>query len=149
MSDSTVKPTSLTAWKKAKIHPVTLPSGTTVEISLPDIPALIEAGTIPQHLMDAAIGAVKGDAPEKPSEEQMAKQREFVREVVSRTVVNPKVAIGEVEELPVEDRDMIMAFAMRQTDMDAAYNHIGGLHNVKSFREARGLSFGDSLLADL
>lgn len=138
---------TLAGWKKAASHLVALPSGVRVTIKLPDIPALIEAGHIPQNLLDAAITAAQtgGSAP---TAESVKEQREFVRKVVSHMLVAPKLAEPDVDELPAEDREMLMEMAMRQRDLDAEFNHIGGLHNSASFREARGLPERDSILAD-
>lgn len=145
MSDNT----SLAGWKKAASHPVVLPSGVNVTIKLPDLPALIEAGHIPQNLLDAALDAASGRTGEKPSAEAVKEQREFVRKVISITVVSPKISESDVDDLPVEDREMLMEMAMRQRDLDAEFNHIGGLHNSEQFRAARGLPERDPLLADL
>lgn len=145
MSDSV----TLAGWKKASAHPVVLPSGVTVTIKIPDLPALIESGHIPQNLLDAALSSAAGRTPEKPSPEAVAEQRQFVRKVVAITVVSPKITEEDVDDLPVEDREMLMEMAMRQRDLDAEFNHIGGLHNSEQFRAARGLPERDPLLADL
>jgi hypothetical protein len=65
------------------------------------------------------------------------------------TVVEPKITIDDVPELPYEDIEMLAELATRQRDLDAVGNHIGGLHEVEAFRTFRGLGAADSPLANL
>jgi hypothetical protein len=144
--------TTLSQWKKAKVHDVILPSGVEVKITLPDIPALIETGHLPQNFLDAALAAIKVAQSEEdhtPTPEELAEQRKFTNKMISMTVVDPKLREEDVEELPVQDRQMIMEFAMRQRDMDAAIRNIGGLEKYETFREVRGLPSFDPFLESL
>lgn len=122
------------AWKKAKYHDVTCPSGTVVTIQIPNLPALIKAGRVPNELLDAAIGA----GPDtEVTREMIEKQADFYAYLISITVTEPSVEPHEVGDLPYEDVEMIASIALRQRDMDAVYKHIGGLDKVASFRNFR------------
>jgi len=121
-------------WIKAKTHTVMCPSGVEVDIEIPNLPALIKAGRVPNALLDAAIGA----GPDtEVSREMVEQQADFFHYLVSVTVVSPKVEPHEVVELPYEDVEMLVSLALRQRDMDAAYRQIGGLDKVASFRTFR------------
>lgn len=122
-------------------HEVVLPSGAVVLIRIPDLPALIEAGEFPQHLIDAAIGvASKPDT--KPTKEMIAHEREFKDELVKRTVIDPPITeemLDSKNGIPYEDKEMIVEIATRQRDLDAEFNHIGGLDKSEKWRKFRGL----------
>lgn len=143
-----VKTASITEWKKAAVHAVTLPSGVVVKIKIPDLAALIEAGTLPQNLIDAALNVV-GDGAQKVTLDMVKEEREFTNEIVKVAVVEPTVNDANVNEIPVEDKAMIMQIATRQTDLDAEGKHIGGLHKSEDFRKFRGLDSFDPFMADL
>lgn len=121
-------------WKAAKVHEVTCPSGMIVSIQIPNLPALIKAGRVPNELLEAALGA----GPDtEVTKEMVEKQADFYNYLVSITVTDPSVEPHEVGELPYEDIEMIVSLALRQRDMDAVYKHIGGLDRVASFRDFR------------
>lgn len=143
-----VKAASITEWKKAAVHAVTLPSGVVVKVKIPDLAALIEAGTLPQNLIDAALNVV-GDGAQKVTLDMVKEEREFTNEIVKVAVVEPTVSDASVNEIPVEDKAMIMQIATRQTDLDAEGKHIGGLHKSEDFRKFRGLDSFDPFMADL
>lgn len=125
---------SVDAWVKAKFHTVMCPSGVEVEIVIPNLPAMIKAGRIPNALLDAAIGA----GPDtEVSREMVEQQADFFHFLVAETVVSPKLDPSQVSTLPYEDVEMLVSLALRQRDMDAAYRHIGGLDKVASFRNFR------------
>ena len=130
---------TLAAWKKAKVHTVTLPSGVSVKMQIPDLPALIKSGEIPNSLVDAALGAVEGAS--KVDREFVEKQAEFTNKVVALSVVEPKLTEEDVASgvIPAEDKEMITEIATRQRDLDALGHHIAGLHTNKDFRSFRGL----------
>lgn len=134
------------AWVKNKSHEVTLPSGTVVEITLPNMPALMRSGKIPNELMNVAMSA---DEDTEITPELLKEQANFYRFLVSTTVTAPAITEEDVEDLPYEDIEMIVAFALRQRDMDAVYHHIGGLEKVKSFREFRRIGQRDEAPADV
>jgi hypothetical protein len=137
------KVVSLEQWKKSSLHVISLSSGSAVGIKIPDLAALIEAGEIPQNLLDAALSATgaggDGRAEKTPTKEFILQEAEFSNKLVQSTVVQPKLSEANVREIPFEDRVMIVEIATRQRDLDAEGNHIGGLHKSESFRKFRGL----------
>src|SRR5688572_20448247 len=114
MAGAAAGASALGKWKKAKRHEVTLASGTVVEIELPNLPALIKGGEIPNTLLDVAIAQQKLDAEITP--EQIKEQFVFYRFLVAKTVVSPEITEDDVEELPYEDVEMLVEFATRQRD---------------------------------
>lgn len=143
--------TTLAGWRKAAEHVVLLPSGVRVAIVIPDLAGLIETGHIPQNLLDAALSAVGASGPEQqtPTKEFILQEREFTKKLVEATVVRPKLSEDDIDNIPVEDKAMILEFATRNRDIDAEGAHIGGLHTSKRFREFRDLDSLDSSLEDL
>lgn len=148
MSDDQHKPVTLAAWKKAASHYPLLPSGVRVGIRIPDLPALIEAGQIPQHLLDVALGIAAGE-DEKPSVELIKTQREFTDKLVQLTVVEPTLSEDDLKEIPFEDKDFIVSVATRQRDLDAEGEHLAGLTKSDKFRRFRRLGEFDSDVAGL
>lgn len=140
------KPTSAAAWKKAGVHNILLPSGVRIELKILDLPALIEAGEIPQHLLETALGIVREDSNvEKGYDAEKIKdlvkqQREFTDHVTRLSVVTPMITYEQAHDLPFEDREMIVAIATRQRDLDAEGAHIAGLDKSERFRRFRKLA---------
>lgn len=138
--------TTTAAWKKAAKHTITCPSGTVVAIKLPNIPLMIESGKLPQHLLDAALGASELTEEQKPTAELIKQEREFTDFIVKVTVVEPELTDADLNEIPFEDKDFIVSVATRQRDLDAVGNHIGGLSSSATFRRFRGLGeFGSDV----
>lgn len=128
-------PNSLDAWKKAAVHEVTLPSNTKVKIKLPDLPALLKAGEIPNPLVEVALN-FSGNAP-RITPDVISSQVDFTRFLIAKTVVEPAVTADDVSGLPYEDQEMLMEFATRQRDLDATGRHIGGVEVVDDFNSFR------------
>jgi hypothetical protein len=142
-------------WKQAAVHTITLPSGYSVNIKLPDLAALIKGGQIPNPLLEIAqkIGAGEpvtapegnsdGEGAEKAraSTELIGQIGEFHAFLVEQTVIAPTVTKEEVAagEIPAEDVAVIVQFALRERDFDAIGHHLGGLETVPEFRKFRGL----------
>lgn len=142
--------TTLSKWKAAKVHDgIVLPSGITVSIVIPDIPQMIESGQIPNELVDLAVTVAQGGRNVPSGSELVGKQIEFTKKIVSVTVIEPKISEEDVKDLPVEDRELLVNLATRATDVDAAYNHIGGLHKQAQFRAVRGIPDSDTGLEGL
>lgn len=140
------KPASKTAWKKAKFHPgVTLPSGTVVSIELPNLSALIKSGTIPNALIEQALAQRNA---KQITKENLLETWEFTRFIVPQTVTDPEITSDDVDDLPIEDVEMIVNFATRNSDIDAVGHQLGGLETQKSFRKFRGLTSIDEILGD-
>jgi hypothetical protein len=138
-------PVTLAGWKKAAKHYPLLPSGVRVGIKIPDLPALIEAGSIPQHLLDAALGVAAGEE-QRPTRELIIQQREFTDRLVMIAVVEPSLSESDVKDIPYEDKEFIVAVATRQRDLDAEGEHIAGLTKSEKFRRFRGLGEFDPTL---
>lgn len=140
------RPVSLSAWKKAKTHYPMLPSGSRVGVQIPDLPRMIEAGSIPQHLLEAAVGAARNamaaDNESLTSDKivQNAKEeREFTDIVTLFTVVEPKLSESDLTDIPVEDKQFLVALATRSRDLDALGDHLAGLTKSEKFRRFRKL----------
>lgn len=149
-TDETPKPSSLAGWKKVSVHTVTLPSSAVVQIKIPDLPALMAAGQIPQTLLEAALAAAGAD-PEpnkKPTQEDLQREKQFRDVLVQITVVEPKLSDSDIELIPAQDKAMIVEFALRQRDFDAVGDHIGGLTKSEKFRRFHRLDSFDSFLED-
>lgn len=135
------------AWKKAAVHTVVCHSGFVAKLKIPDLPRLIEAGEFPQHLLDAALSAageqteVSESKPKTTAElvERIKQQREFTDKVVQLTVVEPKLSDADLPDIPFEDKDFVVAVALRVREFDAEGNHIAGLDRSARFRTFRGL----------
>lgn len=147
MSES--KPSkSKAAWSAAAVHEdITLPSGFKVDIKLPNLAALIKAGQLPNELLQAAqkVAALgRNPNPEEAITPELYDQMEsFNNFVVAHTVVKPSIAEEDVSNLPSEDIDMVVGFAMRRIDFDAVGHHIAGLETIESFRRFRGIEQPD------
>lgn len=133
---------SKTIWKKAKVHEgITLPSGAKVDIVLPNLPALVKAGALPNNLVEVATtAATTGEVPP----DLLERLDDYHRFLIVHTVYAPKVTEEDIPDLPAEDIDMIVQFATRQIDTDAIGHHLAGLETVDSFRQFRGLDAGFS-----
>jgi len=142
------KPASKTAWKQAAVHYPLMPSGVRVGIRIPDLPALIENGTIPQNLLDVALEVAGGNV-ETPTKELIIQQREFTDLLVQTMVVNPKLTDADMPDVPFEDKELLVAIGTRKRDIDAEGEHIAGLSSSEKFRRFRGLGEFDPTLAGL
>lgn len=151
MSDEVTPVASFTEWTKAGVHNVLLHSGVRVDIRIPDLPALIETGVIPQHLLETAINVANAQqrgAPQQVDKETILRQKEFVDKIVEVTVVKPKLDPEKVREIPVEDRELITELATRSRDVDAEGEHIAGLNKSEKWRRFRGIGEFDPTVAD-
>lgn len=127
---------SAAAWKNRSQRTITLPSGTQVDIVLPNINEMAAAGDIPNPLIEAAANKIEG-VPVKPSQDALKKQAEFNRYMIAKMVKYPTIAEGDVADLPADDTDLLQKIAFRETDFDAVGEHISGLDTVASFRRFR------------
>lgn len=150
MSTEQQKAVSLSEWKKAKDHTIRLPSGVYVDVAIPDLAKMIESGDIPQNLLDAALAATgAAERDSAPTKEFILQEKEFSDRLVRATVSRPKLSEADVDEVPFEDKVMLVEVATRQRDLDAEGNHIGGLQKSADFRKFRGLDSIDSSLESL
>lgn len=131
-------------WKKAAKHYPLLPSGARVGLRIPDLNAMIESEQIPQHLLSAVTAMASEQAKDKaPTVEDVTKnareEREFMDLMVLQSVVEPKLTVADLPDLPTEDKQTIVAIATRQRDLDAEGEHIAGLTKSEKFRRFRRL----------
>ena len=133
--------TTLAAWKKAGVHEVTLASGTVVKIKIPNLPELVSAGEFPNHLVEVAISVATGES--KVTAEEIKAQAEFYRELIARSLVEPKAEPEDVKELPFEDIELIAQIATRQRDVDALGEHLAGLDKNEQWRRFRNIDYLD------
>lgn len=140
------KAATKTGWKKAKVHEgVTLPSGTVVSVTLPNLAQMLKAGDIPNQLLEQALSlrtakTIDADAIDK--------SWEFAVKIVPATVAEPRITEEDVSDLPIEDVEMLVAFATRNTDTDAVGHQLGGLETLRSFRAHRGILSLDEIVGD-
>lgn len=128
---------SVDAWKKRGVHEgVTLPSGAVVTLRLPNIPNMVKTGTLPNPLLEAAM---QQQGAEKITKEVVESTADYVKFIIPQMLIDPQVSEDDVPELPYEDIELLIAFANRSTDIDAAYRQLGGLDKLDRFREARGI----------
>jgi hypothetical protein len=144
MSDEVEAPkaATLATWKKSAVHTVICPSGSYVTLKIPDLPRMIEAGQIPQHLLEAALGAAGAgdDITAKSAEDRInliKQQREFTDHIVMMAVIEPKITEADLLHIPYEDMEFITQVASRARDLDAVGDHIAGLHKNEAFRRFR------------
>jgi hypothetical protein len=151
--NANVKPTTTRGWRKAAFHTILLPSGEYVEIRIPDLPALIEAGHIPQNLLDAALRVAGSSGQNQtPSKDLIVQQREFTDILVTKMVVSPKLTPEDLDPetgIPYEDKELLVEIGTRQRDLDAEGSHIAGLEKSEKFRRFRRLGEFDPALACL
>jgi hypothetical protein len=139
---------SKAAWKSKKVHEdITLPSGMKVDITIPNLSALIKADALPNNLLDVATKAATNSEVPDDLFEQMDDLNTFL---VSKSLVKPALTAEEVNDVvPAEDIDMLVSLATRRIDIDAVGHQIAGLETIDSFRRFRGLDALDpDLLAD-
>ncbi len=131
------KAKSAADWKRRRVHTdVTLPSGTVVDITLPNLPQLIKSGKLPNALLEAAL---RQQNAQEVTKELLEETWDYTEYIIPLMLVEPEISAEDVAELPAEDLELLTAFASRQTDVDAAYRQLGGLDTLDRFREARGI----------
>lgn len=145
--------TSKSAWKKAGVHTVTLPSGAVVNIRIPNLAQMAKAGDLDNDLLQYAVPNLPKDADEEPTPEQkrenLTKLANFHNWLVSQTLVDPALTPDEVQEtVPTPDLEVLVELASRRRDMDVTGHHIGGLEASAEFRKFRGIDGGDEDILD-
>lgn len=134
-SGPVAKVKSKAAWTKRAVHTPILPSGSQVTIVIPNLPALLKAGEIPNELLNVALKNLGG---EELTEEDAKAAAEFNEYIVAVMVKEPEIEQADVSALPYEDVQMLVEFATRQRDTDALGYHLAGLETTdewKKFRE--------------
>ena len=103
----------LTQWKKKRIRTVTLPSDVEVDLAMPNLPAMIKAGKLPNNLVKMAMG--EGSVEQEDDVALAGQLSDFQETLVALTVVDPPLEVDDVKELPYEDIAFIFDFALRGT----------------------------------
>lgn len=139
--DTPQKAATLAGWKKNRVHTITLPSGTIIDVVIPDLPSLVKTGGIPNELVQTAIDVANGDR--KVNKEDIVQQADFYNKLCAITVVAPAATEEDFAsgELPFEDKEMIVEVATRRRDIDAVGHHLAGLEKVKAWRTFRNLDY--------
>lgn len=145
---------SKAAWKKAKTHTVTLPSGVQVQIQIPNLSQMAKSGELDNELLQYAVPDAPQEDTEEPTNEQklanLTKLANFHAWLVSKTLVDPSLTPEEVEAtVPTPDLEVLVELASRRRDMDVVGHHIGGLEGSPEFRTFRGLETGEPNLLDV
>lgn len=138
-------PRTVASWGKRKPHDIVLPSGMEVTIEIPNLPKIIKGGDLPNHLISAAVQQVNA---QKVTEEMIKSQWDYYKFLLLVAVKDPQITEDDLDSdvIPYEDIEMLVEIATRQRDMDATYQHIGGLDKLEAFRRARGIPDGDAAL---
>jgi hypothetical protein len=126
---------SAAAWIKMAVHKITCPTGMVVRIKIPDLSALMVGGAVPENLRGAALFHLAGGLAELERDENgipRGLNDEMLQGVtdlrfwtIHQAIVEPKLTEEQVRSLPVEDRELILAIAERQTAYDALGVKIG------------------------
>lgn len=138
--------TSKAQWIKNRTHDITLPSGTEVQIELPNLGEMIKGGELSNKLVQIATKKINREDINVDLISQLA---DFNRFLVAKTVVNPKVEETDVPSLPPEDIDLIVALANRERDVDAVGHQLAGLESDAAFRKFRRFDSSDEDLQSL
>lgn len=137
--------TKIQDWKARKRHEgVTLPSGMEVTIEVPNLFEMLRGGSVPNNLVKMAskAQATPGGA-DGLSVEQVKESTDFLRWLVSITVKEPEITEEDVPDIPMEDLDMILSFAMRDDDVDAVGHQLSGMETSEKWRKFRYGRFTD------
>jgi hypothetical protein len=115
------------AAREARAEPLVLPSGATILAVKPEPLEWIMSGRIPQRLLAAALqgdGALSPEARAEISREEILDLARFAAQLVKASVVRPPVGEGpdeiSLDDIPVEDRAFIFAWACRALGQPAA-----------------------------
>lgn len=131
-----------TEWKKKRVHKdIVCPSGAVIDIQLPNLSQMLEAGELPNELVDIATASVStGDSPDAEALVEFAKLQRYL---IAKTVVRPEITPEDVVDLPPEDTEFISDIANRRRDIDAVGNQIAGLDTVAQYATFRDESDSD------
>src|SRR3954470_8861879 len=102
-----------------------MPSGTKVDITIPDLAEMAKAGELDNDLIQYAIPSAAEPAAEpkeltpEEKKENLSRLADFHNWLVSITVVEPKLTPDEVPTVvPTPDKEVIVELASRRRDMD-------------------------------
>lgn len=157
MTETTEGKTATTAeWKAAGVHTITVPTGATVRIRIPDLSLLIAEDALPEDLrgsaMEELLGAVMGLSVQQPNGDTAGEKPKVTLErddlkrlgelhyfMVAQMLVEPQVSIEELKAggFPNEDLELLTELAMRRRSTDARGKTLGvaPLSRFTLFRE--------------
>ncbi len=125
--------TAAQAAREARAEPLVLPSGATILAVKPEPLEWIMSGRVPQRLLAAALqgdGALAPEARTEISREEILDLAGFAAQLVKASVVRPAIGAGpdeiSLEDIPIEDRAFIFAWACRALSRPAAAPAAGG-----------------------
>jgi hypothetical protein len=115
---------------------VYLPSGSIVDIKIPNLALLIKSGVLPNDLVESAL---KTQQVNEVTREMIEENWKYTLFIIPRMLVNIEPALTEqdVEELDPLDIELLSNIAARRTDTDAIGRQLGGLDTQAAFREFR------------
>jgi hypothetical protein len=134
-----------TGWKKLTVHSVWCPTGARVKIRFPNMSALFRSNALPTELVHVAfmdkfapdmLRQIIGDADKEA--ELLRNFDDLQNRLVVDMLVEPKLTLGELHQVPQEDLEMLKEIAMRERDTDARGVRLGvvSLDAFQTFREA-------------
>lgn len=135
------KAVTKSAWLKSGVHTITTYTGHTIRIKYPNLALMMRVGLVPTHLRAIAVKFARGevnlaspalptgeDQPEPAADEaydELVLMVELLDLIVMEMVVEPKLTQEDVDEMPGEDRDLLLAIANRERDVDAVGRRLG------------------------
>jgi hypothetical protein len=136
---------SKTAWKRKRVHQITLPTGQQVLARFPDTTTLFQNEAVSSDLIHVAfmdqfapdmLRAIIGDTDKEA--ELLKNFNELGDRLAVDMLVEPKLTLEELREIPQEDLDMLKQIAMRERNTDAKGVVLGvvQLDVFTTFREA-------------
>ncbi len=118
---------------------ITLPSGTQVRIEVPNVMDMLANGQVPNELVKyatEAADAINTGVVDAADVEKIKEHVGFLHWVVAVTVKEPEgLTPDDVSDLPTEDADMLLEFAMRQRITDALGHHVYGMETNAAWRK--------------
>jgi hypothetical protein len=114
--------TKASEWRNKTLKPIELelPSGLTVLVRKPPLHLWIARGKLPENIVQASLNIQPGQTSPPPlSNDQLRSLFKFVREVVTTTVVEPRIVENPTsddeispDDVPLDDANFIFAWAM-------------------------------------
>ena len=149
-------------WRQKAIHTITVPSGAVLKIRIPGIAGLLEAGSLPAHLVGLALldishpeGAAAGlkemvdsviedDTRDKLLGE-VSKLAEYERRLAVAAIVEPHIGYEDAADYPEDDLAMVAQIVQRLRAYDAEGVRIGvaPLDRFATFHREHGLAEAD------
>jgi hypothetical protein len=148
------KTATKTSWLKSGTHTITTYTGHVIKIKYPNLALMMRIGLIPTHLRATAVKVAKGEVttsgaaalgvgedlaePEgDEAYEEILRVVELMDLLIAEMVVEPKLSQEDIDAMPGEDRDLLLAIANRERDVDAAGVRLGvePLSRWDTFRE--------------